>query len=250
MNILAGCLAAVLIIQANLKQMAHVQCRSIGGVAQAQAQAQIQINGNNGEMSEHKAQQIRIDKTFQGEGGKVKETNQKINDGSSGFVRTMQMKNRSPNKAIITTNNKMRNRQQGIVLAGRGFGREKNILPLFPEYPEELALIHSQPLSPTTLSSLDLSDTKLATTNDGKSVEQNKLVQDRQSEFANQNKCLEEDNKDYESLPKEINYLNALPENKRKSGKFSRSNEDRLSSKSIDLDLRLAFRLPEGISGL
>lgn len=257
MNVLASCLATLAIVQ-----VVHVQCGSIGGVSQAQAQVETSDNDGSSGLSGHKpAKQTAIDETFQGEGGKVKGANEKINDGSS-FVR-MQMKNRLPNKAIITTNNMMRNRKQGIVLSGEGFRGEnknkKNILPLFPEYPEELALINRQLFSPTTtLSSFDLNDRKLATTNHGGSQQQNKIVApDRQSEFANQveNKCLEGDNKDCESLlPNEINYLDALPENKRKSGMFSwpfsRSSEDRLSSKSIDLDLRLAFKLPEEISGL
>lgn len=161
----------------------------------------------------------------------------KINDGESSSV-ILQMKRRLPGKTIVSSLSNKRAVASAAIVARTGSSRRRagknlNILPLFPEYPEELALKKQQFFSNSLHSSsphsfvspslsLDFSDTRGG---------------------MSKGHMREDENGNSNLFPNEIE---SHETNDSKRWPFFRLN-DKHEDNSVGLDLRLAVKLPEDI---
>lgn len=135
-------LAVLAIIQVASKQLVRSELIKVQGRFQDQAHSEGE--GEVQSSSTSRSQMTTSDKqaTFE-EGSRIRGEN-KINDeGINSGVR-LQMKRRLPGKRILSSKSPIRRAASGIggvgIGAGAGAGKDLNILSLFPEYPEELAL--------------------------------------------------------------------------------------------------------------
>lgn len=135
-------LAVLAIIQVASKQLVRSELIKVQGQFQDQAHSEGEVQSS----STSRSQLTTSDKqaTFE-EGSRIRGEN-KINDeGINSGVR-LQMKRRLPGKRILSSKSPIRRAASGIggvgigAGAGAGAGKDLNILSLFPEYPEELAL--------------------------------------------------------------------------------------------------------------